>query len=194
VSGICVVKVGGSLMRSGAAVRLLRAWPIRPGFHQVVVSGGGAFADAVRIAQQDLGFADATAHRLALVAMEMSARALASSAPGFECASTPAEFESAWSNGHTPIWMPVALAASAPDIPASWDVTSDSLAAWIAGHVDATELLVVKSCAVPEPLECDARALAAAGIVDPCFPRYVEGKRFRWEIVSGVDAALARLA
>lgn len=193
MSGIRVVKVGGSLMRSDAAARLLRSWPARPGLRHIVVPGGGAFADAVRTAQQEFGFGDVTAHHRALAAMEMSARALVSSAPRFECASTLADFDRAWQRERTPVWLPLALAAPAPDIPATWDVTSDSLAAWLANHVDAAELLLVKSCAIPEPLAHDAAALAAAGIVDPCFTRYVERGRYRWRIVSGIDAALSRL-
>ncbi|MBX9962708.1 MAG: aspartate kinase [Burkholderiales bacterium] len=194
MSGVLVVKVGGSLMRSDAAVRLLQSWPAASQRRCVVVAGGGAFADAVRTAQQELGFTDVTAHHLALAAMEMSARALASVAARFTCASTIAEFEHAWQRALTPIWLPVALVDPAPDVPASWDMTSDSLSAWLANHLDAAELLVVKSCAVPASLEHDANALAAAGIVDPCFPHYVADRRFRWRIVSGVDAALARLS
>lgn len=194
MSGVVVVKVGGSLMRSGAAVDLLQSWPTRPGQRSLVVPGGGCFADAVRTAQGELGFPDVTAHGLALAAMELAAHALAATAPHFKCAGTAAEFEAAWARELTPIWLPVALAASAPDIAPSWDLTSDSLAAWIAGRLQARRLLVIKSCAIPKPIERDARALAAAGIVDPCFPRYADGRSFHWEIVSGVDAALQRLA
>lgn len=194
MNGILIVKVGGSLMRSDAAVRLLQSWPTARQRRCVVVPGGGIFADAVRVAQRELGFAALAAHHLALAAMEMSARALASVAPRFACASTLAEFEQSWQRGLIPIWLPVALATSAPDIPPSWDVTSDSLAAWLANHLGATHLLVVKSCTLPEHALHDAHALAAADIVDPCFPRYVAGGRFRWQIVSGIDAALERLS
>lgn len=190
MSGIVVVKLGGSLMRSDAATRLLQRLPRSPEAHRIIVPGGGVFADAVRTAQTELGFTDATAHHLALLAMEMSARVLVESAPGLVGAGTPAAFDRAWQEGLTPVWLPVELTARAPDIPQTWDVTSDSLAAWLAARLQATHLVVVKSCSVPESMRQDAAALAAAGIVDPCFPRYVEAQAFRWSIVTGVDGAL----
>lgn len=193
MSGIVVVKLGGSLMRSDAAARLLEQWPRSPGARRIVVPGGGIFADAVRAAQAERGFTDVTAHRLALMAMEMSARVLTDSTPGFVCASGLPEFVDAWNRSLTPVWTPMALAADAPDIAQTWDVTSDTLAAWLAARVDATRLVVVKSCVVPDGIGQDAAGLAAAGIVDPSFPRYVAGRTFRWSIATGVDGALDQL-
>lgn len=190
MSGIVVVKIGGSLMRSNAAARLLERWPRSPGTRYIVVPGGGIFADAVRTGQAELGYSDATAHRLALMAMEMSGRVLTDSKLGFVCASTLPEFADAWNGGLTPVWTPMALVAEAPEIAQTWDVTSDSLAAWLAARVAATRLVVVKSCVVPDGMGQDAAGLATAGIVDPSFPRYVAGQAFRWSIATGVDDAL----
>jgi aspartokinase-like uncharacterized kinase len=72
-------------------------------------------------------------------------------------------------------------------------VTSDSLAAWLAGEIDATRLVVVKSCASTVDVR-NVRALTQAGVVDAYFARYVEGCKFSWQVVSGVEAALAALA
>lgn len=193
MSGIVVVKIGGSLMRSNAAVRLLERWPRSPATRCIVVPGGGIFADAIRTAQAELGFSDATAHRLALMAMEMSARVLTDSTPGFLCASTLPEFVDVWNGGQTPVWTPMALAAEAPEIAQTWDVTSDSLAAWLAARVDATRLVVVKSCVVPDGMGQDAAGLATAGIVDRSFPLHVAGQTFRWSIASGVDDAVDQM-
>ena len=46
--------------------------------HVVLVPGGGPFADAVREAQPKMGFDDAAAHHMALLAMEQYGRALVS--------------------------------------------------------------------------------------------------------------------
>lgn len=55
----------------------------------------------------------------------------------------------------------------ASTLPQSWSVTSDSIAAWIAGRLGADELVLLKSC--------DANGsigeLAQAGIVDDYFPK-----------------------
>jgi hypothetical protein len=50
----------------------------------------------------------------------------------------------------------------------SWRVTSDSIAAWAAHVLGATELVLVKSRDVP--CEMTAAAAAKAGLVDDYFP------------------------
>jgi 5-(aminomethyl)-3-furanmethanol phosphate kinase len=189
---ITVLKVGGSVARTDAAARLMRALASRKIRDLLVVPGGGEFADAVRAAQAMQGFSDAAAHHMALLAMQAMAVALCDFAPGFMLAESPGEFEIAWQSGDTPVWLPAQMVLAAADIPASWDVTSDSLAAWLAGKVSAARLLLVKTCALPAE-SSSARALTEAGVVDAAFARYVEGRAFSWRVVSGVNAALEAL-
>lgn len=185
-----VVKIGGSLAESGAAAALMRGLAARRPRRVIVVPGGGEFADTVRLAQRRHAFSDQAAHHMAVLAMHMSAVMLAAFAPGGVVAETPQEFESAWQRNRTPIWAPERMTLAAPGVPASWEVTSDSLAAWLATEVGAARLLVVKSCPVPEEMGSQAIALAAAGIVDPRFPEFVAAASFAWRVVSGPDAAL----
>src|SRR5712671_4273419 len=96
----------------------------------VVVPGGGPFADAVRAAQPKIGFDDDAAHRMALLAMEQYGCALASLNGRFILADSPAAIRHALDAACVPVWMPSRMALAAKDIPCSWEVTSDSLAAW----------------------------------------------------------------
>jgi len=73
-------------------------------------------------------------------------------------------------------------------------MTSDSLAGWLATHIEASWLVVVKSCPVPVAVSRDAAALATAGIVDTCFPQAATDRGFEWAVVSGAEAALAKIA
>ena len=191
--GAVVLKVGGSLAQSDAAARLMRGVSTRRPDRLLIVPGGAAFADAVRKAQAQHGLSEQASHHMALLAMHQYGVLLADLAPGFALAEAPAQFETAWRAGLTPIWLPAAMVSAAPDVPCSWDVTSDSLAAWVAARIDATRLVLVKSCALPARPQ-DARCLAAAGIVDGGFAAYVESRRFSWTVVSGTEAALATLA
>jgi aspartokinase-like uncharacterized kinase len=193
VSAPEVVKIGGSLAESGAAAALLRGLAARQPRRLIVVPGGGEFADAVRRAQRRQAFGEPAAHHMALLAMHMSAVMLAAFMPGGVVAETREAFESAWRRNLTPIWAPERMALAAPGVPASWEVTSDSLAAWLAAELGALRLLVVKSCPVPDAIARDAPALAAAGIVDARFPEFVAAARFAWRVVSGADAALRAL-
>ena len=103
------------------------------------------------------------------------------------------EFDSAWERKVLPIWAPERMVLSARAVPASWEVTSDSLAAWLTSQIGAARLLVVKSCMVPEEMRGDAAALAAAGIVDASFPKFVIAAAFSWQVVGGADAAMRAL-
>jgi 5-(aminomethyl)-3-furanmethanol phosphate kinase len=85
-----------------------------------------------------------------------------------------------------PIWSPVEMVLQAADIPASWEVTSDSLAAWLAGRIGTARLLLVKHGAFAgEPIA--AADLVARGVVDPAFPRYLAASRAQAFIVAADD-------
>jgi dihydroneopterin aldolase len=165
-----VAKLGGSLSASPALrewLAALRRYPHR----LTIVPGGGPFADAVRAAQPMLGVSDAAAHEMALLAMEQYAVALADLAPGLAFVSTPREGAEAHRRGAIALWRPLAMTRAAPHIPASWDITSDSLAAWYAREAAADALLLVKSV----DMGSDAPRDVAATIVDPCFALYARG-------------------
>jgi dihydroneopterin aldolase len=187
-----VVKLGGSV--AGAA--RLGGWLAalgRGAGRAVVVPGGGAFADAVRAAQQRHGFADRTAHRMALLAMEQYALMLSDLAPVLVPCRRVGEMRRALGDGDVPVWLPSAMALDDPEIPESWDVTSDSLAAWLGRILEAKRLVLVKSAAAPAALE--PAALAARGLVDRAFPRFLAGApRMALDWVSpGEEERLARL-
>jgi aspartokinase-like uncharacterized kinase len=88
-----VVKLGGSLAGSERLREWLAALAGQPGL--VLVPGGGPFADAVRAAQGALRFDDATAHHLAMLAMEQYGRALCALQPGLAPAANPERLTSA---------------------------------------------------------------------------------------------------
>lgn len=166
---VTIVKLGGSLAHSpqrNAWLAALSAW----GGPLILVPGGGPFAASVLAAQQTMGFDDAAAHRMALLAMEQFGIALAAYSDALVQVVSLIEMDSAIRAGRIPVWSPSNLALAAPDLPASWDVTSDSLAAWLAGGCGARRLLLIKSRDLDGPVS--ARELAAEKIVDPLFPHF----------------------
>ncbi|MDD5364614.1 MAG: aspartate/glutamate/uridylate kinase [Gallionellaceae bacterium] len=138
-----VVKLGGSLLDAPRLPDWLEALS-GAGGQVVVVPGGGPYADAVRITQARLGFSDATAHRMALLAMEQYGLALCDLHPGLLPAASSQTIAAILERGRTPVWQPAAMCLQAPDIPEAWSVTSDSLAAWLAGVLDADALALIK--------------------------------------------------
>ncbi|SMF88976.1 hypothetical protein SAMN02982917_6567 [Azospirillum oryzae] len=167
-----VIKIGGSLSdwhRLGTWLDLID----RPGhLHPlVIVPGGGPFADAVRDAQDNWRFDDRLAHRMALLAMEQFGLMLHGICPGLQTAATRERLRSLIRARMPAVWLPSAMALDQPEIAESWDVTSDSLAAWLAVELDAAALVLVKS----GPCPCaatDAAALARDGLVDAAFPHW----------------------
>jgi aspartokinase-like uncharacterized kinase len=164
------VKLGGSLAGSPDLPAWLAALDACSA-PLIIVPGGGAFAEAVRVAQKTMGFDDEAAHHMALVAMEQYGIALASLWPRLTCVETPAAIRRALRLGQVPCWCPASMALAAP-LPKCWDVTSDTLAAWLAGVVRAEKLVLIKSVDVPNAAELGPAELVAAGIVDPLFPHY----------------------
>ena len=88
--------------------------------------------------------------------------------------STVRQIEQAWSDGRLPVWLPCHLMEQERQLPRTWDITSDTIAAWLANLLRAGGLLLVKSCDIPGE-QGDPAVLAAAGIVDAALPAYLSG-------------------
>ena len=168
-SSLTIVKLGGSLAHTpqfAAWLEALAAW----GDPFILVPGGGPFAECVRAAQRAMGFDDKAAHRMALNAMGQFGIALAAYSDAFTLAASRDELDSALDVGEIPVWLPEKMVLGASDVPECWEVTSDSLAAWLAWTYAARRLLLIKASDLAAP--GSVRDLAADKIVDPLFPRF----------------------
>jgi aspartokinase-like uncharacterized kinase len=179
-----VIKLGGSVAESG---RLASIVPIVAATRApvVVVPGGGTFADAVRVAQAELGFDDAVAHHMAILAMHQTAHMLA----GLEARLAPVErlpaIRRTLAEGRIPVWLPWKLSEHDTTIPADWSVTSDGLAARLAERLGRASVVLIKSCRVPEG--ATLQRLALAETVDPTFVEIVERARLSWRVLGAGD-------
>ena len=181
-----VVKLGGSHaagphLRDWLAAIAAEAGPI------VIVPGGGPFADAVRQAQGPIGYGNRAAHVMALMAMAQFGAALASLNPRLEAAASRAAIRRLMKAGKVPVWSPESMARAAA-LPESWELTSDSLAAWLAGALRASRLVLIKHGRF-DSAQASARDLAASGIVDPLFPRYLKASGVRAFLAGPADSA-----
>jgi len=184
-----VVKVGGSISKTGrlgGVLKMLSAAQIPI----VIVPGGGPFADAVRSLQREMSFDDVVAHRLAMLAMEQMAEWMAAQCPGLKVAQTTDEISDCIMDGQIPVWAPLHMMGDDEAIPASWSVTSDSLAARLAELLDA-RLILLKSVDAGNQ---SAEDLARQGVIDTLFPEIVARAGVSWSIFGPADdAALAAI-
>ncbi len=162
-----VVKIGGGVLvhpgHFDAAVAAIAASSRQQ--RVLVVPGGGLFADAVREADRRLRIDDTTAHWMAVLAMDQYAHLIASRLAGGVLVTDRRDIAGAIEAGRIPILAPYRWLRAADPLPHSWDVTSDSIAAWFAGELGATRLVLVKPAGASGGNLTDAyfsRALPAA--------------------------------
>jgi 5-(aminomethyl)-3-furanmethanol phosphate kinase len=163
-----VVKVGGGLLREPGALAATAAALARAAErHRVlVVTGGGPFADAVRALDREHSLGDDAAHWMAVLAMEQYAWAVATTVSRARLVASREEIAAALDDRAVPVLAPYRWLREADPLPHSWDVTSDSIAAWFAGALGARRLVLVK------PAGADP---AAPDVVDPYFSRALDG-------------------
>lgn len=174
-------KIGGSLARARELSPWLKGLAAQGGGRAVIVPGGGPFANTVRQMQSVWRFTDSVAHEMALLGMEQYGLMMSGVEPGLVPVRQHEEIVTVLRSGQVPVWFPVETLRSVEGIPKVWELSSDSLAAWLAGALGAHDLVLVKSVS-PLSDSCTATALASRGIVDPLFPKLHEGLqgRSRW--------------
>jgi aspartokinase-like uncharacterized kinase len=86
------------------------------------------------------------------------------------------------------VWAPYRLVAERRDIPASWNVTSDSLALWLAAQLGAERCYLIKSLARRGP-EAGAEQLVRDGVIDAAFPAMLKRARLMAILLGRGDQA-----
>ncbi len=140
---ILVVKVGGSLMdKVSSVIATLKSAAQSPdcAFDKIVlVPGGGIFADEIRSMNAD----DETSHWLAVLAMEkfgylISALGVPATDSLSDCTADFADADTCRDSsrgGKTLVLLPYKPVREYDPLPHSWDITSDSIAAWAASEL-----------------------------------------------------------
>lgn len=175
---VTVIKVGGSLLDwSVLPDRLTQFLEERqekePGFRPVLLCGGGPFADTIRRLDRTHHLGEFAAHRLAIQAMDLASTVLLCLLPGALGIDSVAALDAEMEPNDIPLlvaslFLDELEATEASPLPHSWDVTSDTLAAWIAGRLKARSLILLKSASLPP--QATREVAARLKLVDPYFP------------------------
>lgn len=193
-----VLKIGGSLVRGEALPGLCGALAKLGREHELlVVPGGGGFADAVRDCHGRFPLSESAAHWMAILGMDQYGLLLADLTVGARTVTGPEEAESTAEQGRVPVLLPSWWLRRGDPLPHSWDVTSDSIAAWIAAQMRAPMCVLVKDTYGLYPV--DPRAdpgagpsavmtlaeLETCGGVDRHLPRVLAGSGLNLWVVDG---------
>jgi 5-(aminomethyl)-3-furanmethanol phosphate kinase len=165
----------------------------------VVVPGGGSFADEVRRADRRFRLGDSAAHWMAILAMDQYGHLLTELAP----LATVVRSRRELAPGRLNVLAPSAWLRRADPLPHSWDVTSDSIAAWFAGALGIRRLLLVKhedgfigpdrGSGSMAPHVRQIVLDAVAGAVDAYFPRALDPAIGCWFARGHLPHRIARL-
>ncbi len=181
-----VVKIGGSLLGSPELEQWLALFAKFSDGKIIIVPGGGVFADAVREAQKLSKITDACAHRLAVLAMDQFGLLLANMNPNLALARSEMEIDERTWQHRGIVWLPSRMVLADDTIAKNWNITSDSIAAWLANKVNAQQLVLVKADK-PSKHELSLRLVSENGIVDEAFSDFVLNKSFDSWMVKKTD-------
>ena len=153
----------------------------------LVVPGGGPFADVVRELDRSHGLSNDAAHWMAVSAMDQSALLVAERMDGGRAVHSLSGARAALAAGNVPVLAPSRWLKQSDPLPHTWDVTSDSIAAWVAGRVGAGHLVLVKPPGVGV-CSSESSGVAIDGLVDPWFVKALP-RSMKWTIVPADDEA-----
>jgi len=188
-SGLVVIKVGGGLSRAAGALEAVgRALATAGRRHRLlVVPGGGPFADAVRDFDRREPVSADAAHWMAILAMDQYAYVLMERIPGAVLVEEPGSIGPALAGAGVAVLAPSRWLRAADVLPHDWSATSDSVAAFVAGALDAERLVLIK------PVGPGAGE-RAEGLVDGCFasvlPAGLPWAVVGWEEVGRLEGML----
>jgi len=145
VSNLSVVKIGGSIAQKPEKLRVLckKLSELSKRYRLVVVPGGGEFADTVRQLDSRFLLSKKTSHCMAVLAMDQYGLLLTNLTANSVVVHGLKESQIALSQGMLPIFLPSQLMFHEAPLENSWEVTSDSIALYLATKLEAQRLIIV---------------------------------------------------
>lgn len=167
-----VLKLGGSLLSRPSLIDFLQLASQQGQGKLVIVPGGGIFADQVRLTQKQWHYSDKIAHEMAILAMQQMALLFQGICPCLALTHKVTNIHAALQQHRVILWSPLLTEIDQDEVPANWDITSDSLAAWLALKLNSPQLILVKSVTIPD--NASLAQLSQLNIIDQGFSKMVD--------------------
>ncbi|MCW4007706.1 MAG: delta 1-pyrroline-5-carboxylate synthetase [Candidatus Bathyarchaeota archaeon] len=184
-----VIKIGGSLAESPEQLKALgfKLSELAKKYAVTVVPGGGRFADMVREIDRRFALSSMLAHRMAILGMDQYGLLLTQIIPNSVATYLLSDARQLSEIGAVPIFLPSRLMFKEDPLENSWDVTSDSIAAYVASRLGAAKLLLVTD--VDGIFTEDPKQYADAALIE----RSSTGELLRLNKRTSVDRHLPKL-
>jgi hypothetical protein len=138
---IAVIKLGGSLLAQGRdIVHVLCDYAAKKGLLLIIVPGGGPFVEPVKELSRQGCITEEAAHWMAVLAMHQYGFFLANGEVSIPLVESVEEIHKVQ---HICIVLPYNILKADDSLPHTWDVTSDTIAAFIAHNVGETRFIKV---------------------------------------------------
>jgi aspartokinase-like uncharacterized kinase len=139
-----VIKVGGSLAEDPKRLRDLctKLSEFAEKYAIVMVPGGGKFADVVRDFDLRFNLSSGISHRMAILGMDQFGLLLSQIIPNSCATYLLSDVKQLSEIRVVPIFLPSRLMFQKDPLKNSWDVTSDSIAAYVGSQLRAVKVLL----------------------------------------------------
>ena len=142
IDNLHLVKIGGSLTHHvKPLLNTLKSFSSEEN-RIVIVPGGGMFADVVRDLDQDVRLSNRASHRMALMAMDMMG-VYFSDVSHIKTVDNLYDTKITLLDSNIVILLPSKVVLSTDELPHSWEVTSDSIALYIAKLLKLKRAIIV---------------------------------------------------
>lgn len=140
-----ILKVGGSLQAFPTKLRALcdKIRELSQNYRLIIVPGGGEFADAVRELDRRFVLSPVIAHRMALLAMDQYGLMLTDLLKGSCSVNKLDNLFSTLDLGKLPVFLPSTFMFEEDPLENTWDVTSDSIAVYIAWRLRSQRTILI---------------------------------------------------
>jgi aspartokinase-like uncharacterized kinase len=140
-----VIKIGGSLAENPERLRALctKLSEFAKKYAIIVVPGGGRFADVVRDFDQHFTLSSGISHRMAILGMDQFGLLLSQIIPNSCATYLLSDAKQLSEIKVVPIFLPSRLMFQEDPLENSWNVTSDSIAAYVASRLHVAKVLLV---------------------------------------------------
>lgn len=183
-----VLKVGGSLIEDpDSLTKLCKELAFLAKDHKiVVVPGGGIFADTVRKIDKIYSLSDSTIHKMAILAMDQYGLFLSDITPESYVSYSLKETNNSV-NDKLPIFLPSRLMFCENPLENSWDVTSDTIAAYIANKLNTQKVVLVTN--VDGIFFEDPKKILNSKLIEELSAKEIHG----WNKRTSVDKTLPKM-